>query len=84
MGNSNITFAFQYWNGGVSALYTGQDAADFVSQHFSPDNGTYAAIVYGSNPLIADAYGVALDGGAVYGDGGDVYSIDGVSFDAFI
>lgn len=84
MRTSNITFAFQYWAGGVSALYTGADAVDFVEQHYSPDNGTYAAIVYGNNPAIADAYDRVLDGGIVYGDGGDVYSVDGVSFDAFI
>lgn len=84
MGTSNITFAFQYWAGGVSALYVGADAASFVAQHYSPDNGTYAAIVYGNNPLISDAYDRVLDGGVMYGDGGDVYSVDGGSFAAFI
>lgn len=74
MGNSNITFAFQYWNGGVSALYTGADAASFVAQHYSPDNGTFASICYGSNPLISDAYVAALDGLYLHGDGGgDIY-----------
>jgi len=88
---NSIQFAFQYWNGGVSALYEGQDAIDFVAQHYSPDNGTYASICFGNNPLIADAY-VSLDGGSVFCEGtgiGDVVTyygegVEEVSFDAFI
>lgn len=63
----NITFAFQFWNGGsdFSRLHKGSDAADFVQQHFNTD--TIAGIVYGNNSVLEDLYNtILLNGGYVH------------------
>lgn len=62
-------YAFQYWGGGVSSLYEGKDAIEFVEQHFAPTNSTIANLCFGNNPKIADAYYAAQDDAAVFCDG---------------
>lgn len=83
-------YAFQYWNGGMSALYKGKDAINFVDSHYA--SGTYASIVYGNNPKIEEAYNALIEGGEfgftyISGDGSDKYYIsveDDKSTEGFI
>lgn len=77
-------FAFQYWNGGVSALYTGADAVDFVEQHYSPINFTIANICFGNHPMIADAYDVVLGGEGYVSCGGTSDDIVSVVLDEMV
>ena len=83
----NGGYAFQYWCNGVSGLHEGQDAIDFVEQHFAPHNSTYASICFGNNPKIVEAYVAAQDGAAVFSDGigiGDEVTYYGENTDGMI
>lgn len=77
-------YAFQYWNGGVSALYEGQDAVDFVEQHYAPDNFTIANICFGNHPMVVDAYDVVVDGEGYVSFGGTSDDIVSVVLDEMV
>lgn len=85
----NGGYAFRYWNGGVSPLYEGQKAIDFVEQHFDTDTEKF--ICFGNNPKIFDAYFSMVQGGMVLfkliGEDYEItyYGEDGVqTFPAFV